>query len=224
MYDLILKNDGKIVTKDGEKLIRNPLPYLTRFIELEDGYTLRSYFRTLISNKRLTCLDNYIQSFIQECAQCYNTEVDDIDIEHIEVRKEIGVEINSYGEELIEYITVHGKAQNPELAQSDYYAIEMSPLKGLINLPIKIAPVLFYQVDNTKYPYDQIKKNYVDNKLTLFEFITSIICELSFHGTPTMRDDAVKELKKRIDNIDNGIGVVDVNVDGLDFIKKFIEK
>ena len=206
MYELILKKDGRIVSKDKGKALKFALPYLSRNIELEDGYTLRSYFKTVLKFKELQSLDNFFESFIEEYNSCKKRGCTCDDLEYIELYKEIGTSNESYGSELSEGYTVHGKATAKAMDEisGSYYAIEMSPLKELLDLPIKIASTIFFDVDYKKEPYEQIRKEYPDHKLTLFEFITSIIYELSFHGTPKKRNEAVLELEKRCHDIDSG--------------------
>ena len=230
MYEFILKKDGKIVTKDKNKLVKTTLlPYLSRYIELEDGYTLRSYFKTIIKYQELQFLDVFFESFIEEFKSCKKSKCVCSNIECIEIKKEVGTSKESYGDELTECCILHGKAIDSKEAGGDYYAIEMTPLKELLDLPIKIAPTLFYSVDNTKHPYKQFNKEYPDHNLTLYEFITGIIFELSFHGTPTTRNDAVVELGKRIEEVDEAIAngtakCTKLTEHSLDYIKNLLEK
>jgi hypothetical protein len=198
--------------EDGERISRsesNLFPYLNERVELEEGYTLRDYFNMLMVHKEFWSFDNFIPSFIEEYKNC--TEYFKPELEYLELCK-----IASY-----EYVEGTGEIILPGLFDDPFngykgldiycnfdgykneekYAIEFTPLKKILDCPLKIG-------ENRIYIYEDKKtKEYSadDSNISLYEFIKEIILELSFCGTPENRDKKWVEMTNIVKDIEKEI-------------------
>lgn len=83
------------------------------------------------------------------------------------------------------------------------YAIDMTPVNQLINLPIKMNEYFDLRDEREGYnPTAIIAK--VKKEFTLFDVLFGIFWELSFFGSPTNRDKERKEIERRFEEIKSG--------------------
>lgn len=83
------------------------------------------------------------------------------------------------------------------------YAIGFEPVDSLLHCKIineEMVYVSTHDVKNSKYSNTKYKDN---NGLCLYDFITSIIYELSFHGDEESKEERAEELKNRLDELDH---------------------
>jgi hypothetical protein len=220
MENLILKKDGIIQTKiwkydknknkgEYENYIVNPaglysdtylFSLLNKTICLEDNYTVRDYFKLILNYPIFQKLDPYFKSFIEEYNSCPESNCINSDntLDYIQFKKII--DINNFDleknqiEECDIFIDICGISESEEIS----YSIDFVPLKDYLDLPIKLANgVISTSIYNTK---KEKKKRYKNKSksvqlcYTLFDFITTFIYEISFHGTSKERDLKGEEL------------------------------
>lgn len=102
-----------------------------------------------------------------------------------------------------EDVLKYGKLSKKE--KEDYrsaMAIEFDPLYYLADLPIKIGKKLHITDYDVKCCKDWDSNVDFQPSITLIELLHAIFWELSFCGSPEQRDSQMKELNRRVDEID----------------------
>ena len=91
------------------------------------------------------------------------------------------------------------------------YALDFSPLKNILDIPIKVGKAfLCVYPENGNYNDAQKFDNVNTDNPNLYEFVNYIIWELSFHGTPEDRDENLKEVRGRVDEFEKRTNEVDM--------------
>ena len=83
------------------------------------------------------------------------------------------------------------------------YSIGFEPVNSLLHCKIineEMVYVSTHDVKNSKYSNEKYKDY---NGLCLYDFITSIIYELSFHGDEESKEERAEELKNIVDELDH---------------------
>ncbi len=171
MNTVILQPDGTLLDEKG-KPVDDPLRYLSCRVQLNEGVTLRSYFRMIVWHPSLEKLSAFFPSFLEQYSQCPDAGCDSSGYNHLEFGKTIEM-IGFPGEPKLEiYHSLKG-AMGSETEE-----IQSSQLDGLLDLPLVLGS-LKHIVFGDKV--DAFEFNTVFN---LFEFLDGIAWELSFHGKP----------------------------------------
>jgi len=198
MDNIILKASGELVKNGAELPIGHELDilrYLGETIELDAACTLRSYFKMLEKYKALQFIDPFIPSYLAEYLKCPKKCCIDSDMEYLSLEYSIIYDPkrkSKYDLDEIEISTTfHGKSAK------DGYAIEFSPLKKLLDYPLKLERGVFYKFD----PKLKIQESKFDYYFKLWDLVHEIIWELSFMGIPKQRDKKSKEIMGRIKDI-----------------------
>jgi len=177
----------------------NILGFLNEVVELEEGFTIRDWFKLVINYSDLQKLDNFFPEFIEEYLNCPENGCVDTEneINEIEIQKIINIDkIEDEKNECNIYIDISGNGNNYEGGQNIKFGIELLPLKNYLDVPLKLLPVVFIE--------DMKNRNEAKINYSLFELITSYIYEISFFGTPRKRDEQSDELKKSVEEIKSG--------------------
>jgi len=172
---VILKKDGFI--ENDEDIIKADLltlKYLQCIIELEDGYTLRSFFEMIAIYSIFHNLNPDFLPFICEFLKlpkegCLSTNIDYLLIDMI---------VNGYKDDYEHYYHLHGCNEN----MSDI-SIDFLPLKNILDIPIKIG--------STYINHEECQ----GLDILLYDFIIEIMHSLSFFGTPQERDEVIGGLE-----------------------------
>lgn len=197
MSQLILKKDGVITSQcliydyelkkevyeevyfDNDELILSALNYS---VVLENGFSLRDYFKLIKNYDYLLLLDDdfdiYMDGFDQSpkigcCNQGFN-QLLFLKIFSVDVTKP-NSKVMSFGYELV------GKnSKNNEVIDISYV-----PLSDMLDIPIFISGMYeeYSQLDDQSY----VEEPSVSGSITFFDFIKSIMDELSACGTPEDR-------------------------------------
>jgi len=191
--------------------------YLGEPIEIEEGFTLRNYFELIDYYQALQMLDMFFKCSLEEFKNCPKEGCRDSEIDYIVINKNIIyesahtieptknlVEIDNllsddgliHIDELIDD-TIEVNGYNKE--ENQFYGIDLSSLSQLLDYEIVIGNKrLFF--DYHEYVVDE-------NNMTLFNFVKSIIWELTFYGCEENRNSfkkylsqCIKDLGKNIDN------------------------
>ncbi len=171
MNTVILIPSGFIVHKS--KIVEtNPLMFLSFKIELEEEYTLRSYFRMLEAYSLLLDLNEFFPSFFEQYCACpkNNCILDGID--HLEFNKAVEM-IGFPGKPRLEMYNSFNGVHNNETCE-----IRSFQLENLLDIKIKLGKLKHIVFG------DQVDIFEFDTVYTLFEFIDGVAWALSFHGTP----------------------------------------
>jgi hypothetical protein len=171
MNTITLKTNGHIAA-DGKMVESDPLMFLGHMVELEEGYTLRSFFRLFEKYALLSQLNAFLPDCIEQYLDCPKNHCKSDDIDHLEFNKTVEM-IGFPGEPRLEIYNalrgVHGK-QSCE--------IKSFRLESLLDLPLKLG-MLKHIIFGDKVDVFEF-----ETVFSLFEFIDGIVWELSFQGTP----------------------------------------
>lgn len=172
--------------------------------EIEEGYTLRDYFETVLQYKNLILLDAFFPSFLKEAAKCPKRGCSKDDMPTLFLKRSVCVEIKGGKVDNIEnFVGFSGSRLDPEDAS---WAVEFTPLSEMLDTPLTIEKTSIYitRFKGYKHISTLTYTNPDIEFMSLFDFITEPIWELSFCGTPVSRDKKKKDLDKSVKSIDNG--------------------
>lgn len=213
MSEIILNKNGTITTNYWNPKHRQHiktkfltpgdavLGLLQSNVTLEDGYTLRSLFKLLEKYPVLLWLEWSFINFIDEYKSCPPKGCVSDNLTHIVIAKYASIDCCGEEKELIVSTHVSGKIEGIE----ETYALDFSPLNTLLDLKLQFDTAGFYKEEDL-YKKGRAKKKveYYPHSYTLWDLCTSIMGELSFHGTPALRDSRMDDLKQRCEDIKNG--------------------
>ena len=171
MNRVTLKKNG-FVNHNETRVDSDILRFLSSQIELEDGYTLRSFFRMLDQYKVLIDLDTFFPDYTGQYRKCPPEGCAAGAPEYLNFSKT--VEMIGFPEKRLEiYNSFSGVYEN------ETYEIRSLQLDSLLDLPVKLGRLKHVIFG------DSVDLFEFDTVFTLFEFIDGIAWELSFHVIPT---------------------------------------
>lgn len=172
MNRITLIRDGSII-QDGKPVTSDPLMCLGSGVDLDEEYTLRSWFRMLEKYSVLAGLNPFLPTLMDQYLSCPESGCCFDGIDHFEFRKTVEM-IGFPGEPRLEtYNSFKGVKNNEEL---DSRSVRMEHLLDMPVLLGKLKHVIF----GDKADIFEFETVY-----NLFEFIDGIAWELSFFGAPT---------------------------------------
>ncbi|MCP3955414.1 MAG: hypothetical protein GY697_24815 [Desulfobacterales bacterium] len=171
MNTILLRSDGSL--EDNRKAVaKEPLKYLSAGIELESGYTLRSFFRMLQHYPELPVLNEFSGQLLEQVGQSPSSGCEYPGIDCLEMGKTVEM-IGFPGKPRLEiYATFQGRCGD------DLNEIRSIRVEHLLDLPVSLGR-LRHVIFGDKMDLLEFETVY-----NLFEFMEAIIWELSFHGTP----------------------------------------
>ncbi len=171
MNKVFLKENGRLI-HNREDVKEDPLVFLGSRVDLDERFTLRSYFRMFEAYPIFIQLGPFIQDCMAQYTKTATTQCTYGEIDHIELCKTIEM-IGFPGEPRIEqYTSLLG------VINSDIMDIKFLGLDHLLDMRLELGK-LKHVVFGDKcdiFNFDTI--------FTLFEFIEGISWELSFHNKP----------------------------------------
>lgn len=171
MNTVFLTSDGTLVPSEAAAG-SDPLPFLGCKVELEPGYTLRSFFRMIERYPVFTKLNAFLPECLQQYRGCPGDECLAPGIGHLELYKTVEM-MGFPGEPRLEiYDTLCGKEG------SDACEIKGLPLEQLLDMPVRIGKLKHVVFG------DKVDVLEFDTVFSLFEFIEGIVWQLSFHRSP----------------------------------------
>ncbi len=190
------------------------LPHLEKSVELEEGFTLRSYFWMLITYPSLQLLDKFSSDFIEEYLRCPSEECvfDDDEISYLSINRLVNYENLGYEKNEEDDWRIEDSIDFCGVGEDTNYAIEFSPLDKLLDYEVKIDPaIIVIEQSGDLTDYSDITEKYQDfrgkdDTFSLFEFVRYIIWELSFCGTPEDRENKNSEIQESIDKAMEELG------------------
>lgn len=213
MYSLRLLENGYITAigdiedEPVERQLDNKgiLKYLGLPVQIEEGYTLYSYFNTLKNYPDLQEIDPWLSKYTDTFDKVKLSAISDFD-EHEKIVIGYNASINTRTITNMDKIckktklstggtTIEIDIDNAEYkddyrctfyiacdAQVDAGIFSLLPLADILLLPIELQKEFTFECLQKQVP-DELAKVYKDNsEITLFDFITTIIYEVSFHG------------------------------------------
>lgn len=194
--------------------------YIMETCEIEDGVTLRDIFSIVKINIALysIILQNWVDEIVEEGLSA--TFEDEGDVEFLELYWNISVNrfesVNTLcGHQFPEFRGWGIWKKDPKHGipedQKGGFAIGMSPMKYLIDLPVKLNKTLdLYFDDEEKLKGYSSLVNVDKVEYTLFHILYGMFWELSFYGGPQQREQKREEINKDIEDVLSGkAGTVD---------------
>ena len=170
MNAIMLNKDGSISHK-GNRVQSDILSFLSFQIELEDGYSLRSFFQMLDHYELLINLNSFFPTYTEQYRKCPPEGCAAGAPEYLEFSKT--VEMIGFPEKRLEiYNSFSG------VFEKENFEIRSLQLDSMLDLPVKLGRLKHIIFGD---PVDLFE---FDTVFTLFEFIDGIAWELSFHVTP----------------------------------------
>jgi hypothetical protein len=171
MNSVTLKSDG-ILQQEDASAASDPLMFLAHKVELEPGYTLRSFFRMIERYPVFTKLNAFLPECMQLFRACPGGECLAPGVGHLELYKTVEM-MGFPGEPRLEiYHTLCG------VDGRDTCEIKTFPLENLLDMPVRIGKLKHVVFG------DKVDVLEFDTIFNLFEFIEGIVWQLSFHRSP----------------------------------------
>lgn len=201
--------DREYIKRDTE------LRYLSIPITLEEGFTLRSYFKIILNYPYLQKLEPFFPDFIKEYKACPKENCLCDDIQHLELNyiasyecdKTIEFDETLFGEKTHDveshvdiFIDFFGLGTDNET----HWGLDFINLNELLDHKVKLgkAKVSIEKSGNFK-DYDSLLDKFMvresDNcHYSLFDLIHTVIFELSFYGDETNKEKVFDDIKKTV--------------------------
>lgn len=174
------------------------LCYLQHAVQLEDGFTLRSYFKLIENYPALACLDGYFHDYIEEYKKAPKKNCVMDDVAHIELSEVVDLsEHKDMTSDVQIWVNVSGK---DKIDEKQRWALDFTPLSEMLDVPIVLSGCCVTDYKGEKFEIREFK----EYTFSFWEFLTSIIDELSFHGTSKDKQGRSDELKKIVKDLDDG--------------------
>jgi hypothetical protein len=171
MNTIVLQPDGQVLDEKGAP-IGEPLRYLSFRIQLQEGTTLRSFFRMITRHPVLAQLSTFFPSFLEQYSRCPEADCTGSGYDRLEFGKTVEM-IGYPGQPKLEiYHSLKG------VVGSETEEIRSSQLDGLLDLPLMLGRLKHIVFG------DKVDAFEFDTVFNFFEFIDGIAWELSFHGRP----------------------------------------
>lgn len=170
MNAVILKNDGSI-NLNGQTLQSDALEALGCQIKLNDGYTLRSFFRMLDKYPPFVKLNAFFPTCTAQYHACPQQGCDAGLIDFLLFSKTVEM-IGAPDQRLEIYNSLVG------ICGSETSEIRSLQLDSLLDLPLKLGKLKHVVFG------DRVDIFEFDTVYTLFEFIDGIAWQLGFHAAP----------------------------------------
>ncbi|MDM8524405.1 hypothetical protein QUF80_13640 [Desulfococcaceae bacterium HSG8] len=170
MNRITLRQDGSVV-HNGKTVESDPLMFLSAETDLGEGYTLRSYFRMFEKYEVLSHLNAFFSTYMEQYRSSPENNCVYDGFEYLEFGKTVEM-IGFPGRPRLEiYCSLYGVYGNDT---SDLRSVQ---LENILDMPLKLGRLKHIVFG------DKVDIFEFDTVFTLFEFIDSMLWELSFHGT-----------------------------------------
>jgi len=171
MDNVTLLRDGSIV-HNGKIVESDPLMFLSFKVELEQQYTLRSFFQMIEKHPLFTKLNVFFSTYMEQYSASPKSGCFCKGLDHLELGKTVEM-IGFPGKSRLEiYNSLHG------VNGDERCEIRSIQLESLLDMPLKVGRLKHIVFG------DKVDIFEFDTVFILFEFIDGIAWELSFHGAP----------------------------------------
>ena len=166
---ITLRADGSIL-HEGKIVESEPLAFLPFKTELQDGYTLRSYFAMLQKYPLLTKLSPFFPVYMKQYSECPESGCITNAFQYLELSKTIEM-IGFPGKPQIEiYTSFNGICDNQVSELKPY------PLKNLLDMALRLGKLKHIVFG------DRVDVFEFETVFNLFEFLDGIAWVLSFQA------------------------------------------
>lgn len=186
MDTIIIKKDGILeirswdVEQNGYEYYRVSSTDVLKFLQysaiIENGFTLRDYFKIIENYPQLKELDGFFESYLKEYYKCPDSNCKDEKFDYLVLDRIVDLQMESIMDSYISFGAI-GTHEGEKVN----YAVELTPLNDILDLEIKIGTGKVY------CPDQKVIINKPDISFKLWDIIHEIIWELSFCGDPDRR-------------------------------------
>ena len=173
MNTVIIATNGTIRDAETTAAVGNPLPHLGHRSVLDNGFTLRSFFKMLENYPLLVGLNSFFPDFITQYKESPEADCTYAPLEYLEFRKTVEM-IGFPGKPRLE---IYNAFQG--VSDGIFSDIKSISLPSLLDMPVRLGKLRHVVFGDTMDVFE------FDTVYTLFEFIDGIAWELSFHNAPT---------------------------------------
>lgn len=161
MNTITITKDGSVIC-NGKKAENEILPYLSYKVELEEGFTLRSYFKMIEQYPVLEKLNPFFSSFMQQYHISPETDSSSGYMDFLELSKTVEM-IGYPGSPRLEVYNAFRGITGKEIIEIKFFQIQT-----LLNIPVKLG--------NLKHVVfgDKVDIFEFDTFYNFFEFIDGI--------------------------------------------------
>lgn len=170
MNAVVLKKDGTI-NLNGQTMESDGLEALSYQIKLNEGYTLRSFFKMIDRYRLFAKLNAFFLAYIEQYHACPQRGCDAGLLDYLEFSKTVEM-IGVPDKRLEIYNSLVG------ICGSETSEIRSMQLNRLLDLPLKLGKLKHIIFG------DRVDIFEFDTVYTLFEFIDGIAWQLGFHAAP----------------------------------------
>lgn len=207
------------------------LGFSTYSVTLVDGFTVRSYFEMLEKYPMLQLLDQWFIEYMSKYRLVENTSnkptVDTIVLQRFFEYDHSGIDASSpdifecaneeenglytidtskfiYNDEksIGSYVHVYGENKD----EDESYSLSMEPLENLLQCGVVLQEKVCLQNHDPKVSSYSTEDIDTYNDFTLFEFVTSLINEISFFGNDSDKKKVLDDLTNSMDDIEKRLG------------------
>ncbi|MDD4732274.1 MAG: hypothetical protein PHX58_10105 [Desulfovibrio sp.] len=171
MKAIVLRADGALL--QGGKTVRTaPLRRLGMALQLEDGSTLRSFFRMARRYPVLCELNAFFPTLLERAEAAPRQNCTSPGTDRLELSRTVEM-IGHPGKPRMEiYTTLAG------VGPEGRFEIRFIQLEDLLDVPLILGPLRHVVLG------DKVDRFEFETVYSLFEFIEGVTWELGFHGTP----------------------------------------
>lgn len=192
---------------------------LIQEVDLEDSFTLKhifvlmycsgqeiqTFFKSFLNIPYLDLLKDELFSIPSQDESDQSLENPEVFFEKLLIKKHVYFsKTNKYPGYSNEYFSLTGISKNKE--DKNTYALDFMELNKIANTPVVFSKEVEFEkngFDSPKY-FEFLELKNTEYNLTILDLIKSIIFELTFYGSPSLRDELKKDLLLRIDEIKLG--------------------
>jgi len=182
--------------------VQDLLPYFLYSLELDPDFTLGDLFR-LVDHDDVgllaEILDEHLAPLLDEARRA-SVEPDDAEPLHflrVSNRHEDGYlrrELDAWGT----WDQPFDDVEHDAGPHDTWMSVSLRPVGQLLPLPIKYDPELVFRDRAFEIEY----RTTVD--ITLVGFLKAVFDELTFHGSPEERDEVLRDLDRRVEEVQRG--------------------
>lgn len=207
----MIKLEPKKITRindEKKETIENSLiQWLCQEVELSPDFTLENLFYFIKQEKDMINIVFYshiggfpIEAYIEEIEKDITPNNDYSDLDELEM----GWYTEYYADNILNsfeiYTALSGNQKKPN-GDNETYSISFSPLNEIKNIPLRLNKTIIINddINASKGAINTILLKSYKN-ITLYDFLSCILHEISFYGYPGNRDKIIKELDNNIKN------------------------
>ncbi len=188
---------------------------------LEDGVTIGDILKVVEKNKGF--LKKISNSYLDELLAEAFSPLSDKQAERMSADRAAGDYVSNcvikhicdytpdISEDIETYVCFGGEGPTTdEYCESGWtnWALSCTPANELVDLPIKLDTKFEIGTSLKKDGYKYEKIFEAKKQFTLLDVFNAIVWELTWHGTPEMRDEFVEEMNERVSEVGNNDGAI----------------